>query len=78
MKAWDKIRETAKAPIGQGQWQPRESDQVVGPCVEVWDILPPQVSIVIGNGTLCLYEPAGLRQIAEFLNELANQLDSAQ
>lgn len=73
-KPWDKLRVPAKPkpePIGVGEWDAMCIDNH---CARVW-------LREFGAGTAQLhidrmfFGPAGLRELAEFCNELADQLE---
>lgn len=71
-KPWDKLRERRKPSMGVGEWKDAET-----PRVSITRLGPDQVLLRFGSGCNAAqsYSAQGLRCVAEFMNELADQLE---
>jgi len=73
-KPWDCLREVVRKPLlGPGEWQ-----GVGTPAVFIENIRNKHVGLKIGapaNNSIQIWTADGLRQMAEFCTELADQLD---
>jgi hypothetical protein len=76
-KPWDKLRVPVvekKPPIGRGKWTANYGATI---CVEHFSSYPYATIRLTGNGVgRADFTPAALRELAEFCDELADQLEA--